>query len=182
MKNLFNSFIEFLRRSKKTVLLITIVAAATLILSAMISIWISKIDNYYFPSFGTIHTTGVKAFDGNITLKEEKQYIDWGTIYPGTSTNRSFSIQSKSNIDTTLKLETANWTFFDSDDNNVTEFVANNMTVTWDYNETIVHPNETIYVTLTLKAGSSPDFINNLIINEVQKFSFDIHIYASEGS
>jgi len=186
MKNLFNSFIEFLRHSKKTALLILIVAATTLILSTMISIWLSSFDNYLIPSLGTIHTTRVKAYGGNITLKDGNQSIDWGTIYPGTFTNRSFYVQSQSNIETTLNLTTGNWTFRDSEGGNVTESLASYiprplaMDLTWDYNGTPISPKEEIYVTLTLWASNDIRFINYLIDKKVEEFSLDIHIYAKE--
>jgi hypothetical protein len=184
MKNLFNSFIEFLRHSKKTVLLILIVAATTLIFSTMISIWLSSFDNYLIPSLGTIHTTGVNAYGGNITLKDGNQSIDWGTIYPGTFTNRSFYVQSQSNIETTLNLTAANWTFRDSEGNNVTGSLpmkpADAMNVTWNYTGALVSPGKKIYVTLTLWASNDIRFINYLIDKRVEEFSFDMHIYAKE--
>jgi len=187
MKNLFNSFIEFLRHSKKTVLLIIVVAATTLILSTTISIWLSRFDNYLIPSLGTIRTTGVETYGGNITLTaKEEQQIDWGTIYPGTSTNRSFYIKSRSSIETTLNYTTGNWTFLDSEGKNVTESLASYisrplaMDTTWDYNGTPISPKEEIYVTLTLRAFGDIRFINYLIDEEVEEFSFDIHIYAEE--
>ena len=45
MKNLFNSFIEFLRQSKKTVLLIIVVAAITVVLTTLILMLLNTIDN-----------------------------------------------------------------------------------------------------------------------------------------
>jgi hypothetical protein len=175
MKNLFNSLIEFLRHSKKTVLLILIVAATTLIFSTMISIWLSRFGNYLIPSLGTIHTTGVNA---------SIQFIDWGTIYPGTLTNHSFHVQSQSNIETTLNLTAANWTFRDSEGNNVTGSLpikpADAMNVTWNYTGALVSPGKKIYVTLTLWASNDIRFINYLIDKRVEEFSFDMHIYAKE--
>lgn len=175
MKNLFNSFIEFLRHSKKTVLLILIVAAITITFTTAISILLTRIDNLTFPSLGTIRTTGVNA---------SIQYIDWGTIYPGTLTNCSFYVQSQSNIETTLNLTAANWTFRDSEGNNVTRSLpikpADAMNVTWNYTGALVSPGKKIYVTLTLKASNDISFINYLIDERVEEFSFDIHIYAKE--
>jgi len=175
MKNPFNSFIEFLRHSKKTVLLILIVAAITITFTTTISMLLSRIDNYFFPSLGTIRTTGVNA---------SIQFIDWGTIYPGTLTNRSFYVQSRSNIETTLNLTVANWTFRDSEGNNVTGALpikpADAMNVTWNYTGALVSPGKKIYVTLTLWASNDARFINYLIDKRVEEFSFDIHIYAKE--
>lgn len=175
----------FLQRSKKTVLLIIVVAAITIILHTMISIFWRRIDNYLIPSLGTIRTTGVKAYGGNITLNENgEQQINWGTIYPGTLTNRSFNVQSESNIETTLIFKIENWTFLDSAHNDVTRSLptphTDYMNITCAQNETTIRPDEIVYTTLTLSITSSPDFINAIVTNDVQEFSFDTHIKAKE--
>ena len=113
-------------------------------------------------------------------MVEDKQFIDWGTIYPGYSINRSYNIQSKSNVEAMLIIETANWTFLDSSENNVTGSFSSNMALTCNRNGSSIRPDEKIPVTLSLSAESSPEFINAIIQNDVQKFSFDIIIYASE--
>ena len=180
MKYLFTSLIEFLRRSKKTALLILVVAAITIALSTTISMFLSRINHLRIPSLGTIHTFGVEAYGGNITLKDGIQYVDWGTIYPGTLTNRSLYLQSKSNVEAILMLETANWTYQDSDNHIITEPINSYMNLTWNYTETPISPGETIYVTLTLWASQDNSFINYLVTNNVKNFSFEIIIYASE--
>jgi hypothetical protein len=180
MKYLFTSLIEFLRRSKKTVLLILVVAAITIALSTTISMFLSRINHLRIPSLGTIHTFRVEAYGGNITLKDGIQYVDWGTVYPGTLINRSLYLQSKSNIEAIFILEAANWTCRDSNDNIVTDPINNYMNLTWDYTATQISPGEAIYVTLTLQASPDESFINYLITNNVTSFSFEIVIYASE--
>ncbi len=180
MKLSFDSFTKLLRPSKKTVLLILVVAAVTILLSAIISIWLSRVTNLKVPSIGTIRTFGVEAYGGDIKLKEGEQYIDWGTIYPGTLTNRSFYIRSKSSIEAILNLDTANWTFRDSDGKIVTGPNNNYMSLTWNYTDTPVDPGEVIMVALTLSASSSSSFIDYLMASDVRDFSFDIVIFASE--
>jgi len=180
VKRLFTTFIKFLDRSKKTIFLILIVAAMTITLTSAISIWLSRVNHLYIPSLGNIRTYGVEAYEGNIATIDGKQHIDWGTTYPGTLTNRSFYLRSKSNTETTLNLETANWTFQDSDGKNVTEPTNSYINLTWNYTNTPISPNEEIYVTLTLQASNSDSFINYLITNDVTEFSFDICIYASK--
>jgi len=181
MKHLFKSFIEFLRRSKKTLLLILAVAAITIVLTTTISMLLSGINHLHVPSFGTIHTLGVEAYGGDIKLKEDgTAYIDWGTIYPGTLKNCSLYIRSKSNIEAILKLETANWTFRDSGGKNVTSSTNSYMNLTWNYTGTLVSPGEEIYVTLTLRASPDMSFIEYILDKNVKEFSFDIYLYASE--
>jgi len=184
VKHLFTTFIKFLDRSKKTIFLILVVAAITLVLSATISIWLSRINHLYIASVGNIKTLGVEAYDGDIIGSGDERYIDWGTVYPGTLTNRSFYIWSKSNIKTTLNLDTStdalNWTFLDSAGKNVTGSDNDIPDLDWDYNDIPVSPNETIYVTLTLNVSDSVSFIEYLLANDVTGFSFDICIYASD--
>jgi len=181
VKRLFTTFIKFLDRSKKTIFLILVVAAMTITLTTAISIWLSRVNHLYIPSLGNIRTTGVNA---------SIQFIDWGPIYPGTLTNCSFYIQSESNVETILILETANFTLLDPDDNNVTDSLPSDidpsdaLNVTWSSTGTRIgppiSPGEEIYVTLTLQASNSDSFINYLITNDVTEFSFDISIYASK--
>ncbi|MCW3986015.1 MAG: hypothetical protein NWE91_06375 [Candidatus Bathyarchaeota archaeon] len=181
MKAKFDSLITFLRSSKKTILLIIVVALITIVLSTLLAIWLSKIYDLHVPSIGTIHTLGVKAYwDAN--LENETKQVYWGTIYPGSSNNVTLHLQSISNINATLHLSTANWTFQESDGKTVKGPTDTSpyMNLTWNYNETIIQQNETIQVTLTLSASSSPDFIHYLINNDVKNFSFDIIINTSK--
>jgi len=163
---------EFLEPSKKTVLLIVAVAAITVLVTSLTAIWLSKITNLQIPSLGTITTLGVEAYwDKNLTNKTEE--IKWGKIWPGSSQNVTIYIRSISNVETTLILNTTNW-----NPTNLTDY----MNLTWNYNETTIHPDEIIQVTLTLSASSSYSFIMYLITNDVKQFSFDIIIRTSEYS
>jgi hypothetical protein len=169
------------RPSKKTLLLILVVAAITLLFSTAISMWLSKFYNLHFSSLGTLRTIGVEIIDGDVEVDEQgNQYINWSTIYPGASENRSFYLRSKSNVKTKLIITDTNWTFNDSENKNVTDFNASYMNFTCDQNGTLISPNEEIYVTLTLKASIESSFIKDLIENRVEKFSFDIIIAAKE--
>jgi hypothetical protein len=173
--------IKFPRPTKKTLLLILVVAAITLLFSALISMWLSKFDNLHIPSVGTLRTIGVEAYGGNITIDEQgNQYINWSSIYTGAAENRSFYLRSKSNVKTILNLTTANWTFYDTENKIVIGFNASYLNLGWDYNNTLISYPEEIYVTLTLKVSVDSSFINALITNKVEKFSFDIIISAKE--
>lgn len=179
--DLLKSFVNFLHRSKKTLLLILIVAVTAITLSAAISIWLSRTYNIHVPSIANIKTIGVKAYwDAN--LENETKQIQWGTIYPGSSANVTLYIQSISNVKTILQNKTANWTFKDSN-NTIVSGPSNSTTymhLDWDYNNATVNPSETVQVTLTLFVDNSPSFIDFLINNNVDSFSFDIIITASE--
>ena len=172
MRNRFHSFIAFLHSSKKTILLIIIVAMASIAITTTISILLSKIANLNVPSLGTIKTIGVEAYwDPNCENKTET--IDWDTIWPGSSKNVTFYIKSVSNVETTLCLNATNWK-----PANISDY----MSLSWNYSGTTVHPGEIIQVTLALSASSSDSFVHYLITNDVKYFSFDIIIYTSESS
>ena len=184
MKDTFGSFVKFLRSSKRAILLITITAVITLIVSSLISIWLSRVTDWNFSTIGTIKTVGVEAYwDLDLKNKTEETF-DWGTIYMGTSTNITLYLRSISNIETTLNLTAMNWTFYNRDKIVVQPpaNISECMDLSWNYNETTVHPGEIIQVTLTLKAYSSNPFILYLITNDVEEFSVDISISTSEYS
>ena len=180
MKDTFNSLIEYLRSSKRTILLITITVAITLIISSMVSICLGKVTYLSVPSLGTIKTLGVEAY-WDSDLKNKTETIDWDTIWPGTYKNVTLYIRSLSNIETTLELRTANWTFLDSNNSIVAGSSDSSpyMNLTWNYNETTVRPSETVQVTLTLSVDYSSDFVEFLIAKDVKEFSLDIIISTS---
>jgi len=169
MRSRFRSFIAFLRSSKKTVLLILIVAIASIAITTTISILLSKIEKLHVPSLATIKTIGVEAYwDPNCENKTET--IDWGTIWPGLSKNVTFYVRSVSNFEATLNLNATNWNPV-----NISDY----MSLSWSYNETPLNPGEIVQVTLTLSASSSDAFTHFLIANDVKNFTFDIVIAAS---
>lgn len=171
MRNPFEFLKKFPCPSKKTLLFMMAVVAAALLLSALISIWLDEVYNLHVPSVGTIYTIGVEAYGGDLELDEHgNQLINWSRIYPGISTNRSFYLRSKGNVDARLHLNTTNWDPIE---------ISAYMNLTWDYNNTPISPGETIYVTLTLRTASDITFINYLITNNVEEFSFDITITAT---
>ena len=170
MKTQFCSSIAFLNRSKKTLLLIIIIAIASVAVSSLISILLSKIHNFDIPALGNIKTIGVEAYwDPNCENKTEA--LDWGTIWIGSSRNVTLYVRSISNYKVTLNLKATDW---------MPANISDYMTLSWDYNETTLNPGEIIPVTLTLSSSFSNSFIFYLIDNDVQSFSLDIHIVASE--
>lgn len=171
MKSVPNSTGKSFVRSKKTILLLIAIIAATVVLTTFISILLERISTIHVPSMGTIHTIGVEAFDGDIRLQNGSQYVDWGTIYPGTSTNRTFSLRSKSNVETILSLKTTNWSPI-----NMSVY----LTLSWNYSGAPMGPDEVTRVTLSLLSSDSQSFIDYLVTNDVEEFSFDIIISAEQ--
>lgn len=164
-----NSFVGFLRPSKRTILLVVTTAIITLVVSSIIFVWLDKVMQLHFPTWGTMKTLGVEAY-WNRNLENKTESINWGTMRPGSSQDVTLYIQSVSNIETTLHLSTANW--------NPT--ISQYMNLTWNYNGTAIRPGEIVEVTLTLVVSSSDEFVLYLVTNDIKQFSFDIIISTSE--
>ncbi|MEM3378384.1 MAG: hypothetical protein QW674_05505 [Candidatus Bathyarchaeia archaeon] len=172
--------IEFIRRSKKTILLIVIVSSLTLIINMFVSMWLSRYDTS-FPSFGIIRVIGVEAYGGDIRTSPDGQpYLDWGTLYPRTVANNSFYIKSQSNMPVRLDLSISNFVFKNSLGENVTVAppISEPLKITWNYNNTLVNPRGSVYVTLSLTVSSDIAFLTYVIDNNVKEFAFDINIKA----
>jgi len=122
---------------------------------------------------------GVKVFNGDLI---DGAQINWGTVYPGTLTNRSFYLQSESNTPITLSLKQLNFTLFNSRKENVTGHLPlspiDALNLTWNCSSVILHPKQAISVTLTLNVSNEPKFIKFLLNYEVVEFNFDICIEA----
>ena len=180
-------FTELVKRHKKTLLMIVITVLITIIIQTILSVWLSNNSEVYLPSIGTIYTFNVEVYGGDLKeLSNGQKFLDWGTIYPGMVVNRSFNVKSKSNVDAILIIKPANWTFKDSTNRTINfsetdyETLVSGFIFTSNSNGTLIRPNETLEVTLTLKVEASSDFIDALIRNNVKNFSFDIYIDLSK--
>jgi hypothetical protein len=168
--NFLSSLFALLSRNKKTLLLIFVVSTITLLISSVISIWLSNFHNLTVPTIGTIKTVGVEAYwDPNRENKTET--IDWGTLWPGLTRNVTLYIRSVSNVKTTLNLNTSDIVPAD-----ISEFLD----LSWDYSGTVINPDGIIQVTLFLSTTRDESLIYYLITNDVTNFSLDIHIVAHE--
>lgn len=169
MRDRFRSFIAFLNSSKKTLLLIVIVAIASVAITSAVSILLSKTSNLTVPSLGNIKTIGVEVYwDQNGENKTET--INWDEIWLGTSKNVTVYVRSTSNYKITINLNATDW---------VPDNLSDYMNLSWDYNGTLLSPGEVIPVTITLSVSYSQSFVSYLIAEDVQNFNFDIHIVAS---
>ena len=180
---MWGSLANFFKNKKEIILLIVIVSAATLAVSTMMSMWLSRYHNLRFPSRGTIKVIGMEVYGGDINITQEGiPFIDWGMVYPGMVTNRSFYINNTGNTPVTLSLKISNLTFQDTERQNVTENLPleNPLNLTWNYNNTVLERKEEIYVTLTLTAFSNSEFLEYLVAYDVTKFSFDVVITPLE--
>jgi hypothetical protein len=184
LKNRLERYARYLYRSRKTILLIIVVASITIVVNALVAFMLSKpagwpivwvnqsslnvTSNTSVQNVGGIYVTGVEAYGGDITYRNGIATLDWGTFYLGNSKNASFYLRSISTSQIRLALNVTNWN---------PEGLKHYMTLTWDYTGTQIDPNEEIPVRLTLSLSSSTDLINYLITNKVTTFSFNINVY-----
>lgn len=165
------SFFAYLKRSYKTIILIVIVAVVSVASTTLISMLLSSSDyDVYVPGLGTIKTIEVEIYwDPNGETKRET--ISWGELEPGASLDTLVYVKSVSNFVVTLNLNLTDWN---------PEEISDYLTISWDYDGTLISPNEIIPVTMTLSASSSDAFIDYLIDNEIKNFEVAIHFIASD--
>jgi hypothetical protein len=175
-----NSFYRRLKSSYKTLVLVAIVAVVSVASTSLVAIMLSHSeDEIYLPSLATIKTIEVETYwdpNGenrreNLTWNEiQIQKLD-GDEVKMNQVNTTVYVKSVSNFRVTLNMSLTDW--------NPVE-ISDYLTISWDYNETILNPGEIIPVTMTLSASSSDAFINYLVENEITRFDVVIHIVASD--
>ena len=182
-KKLLDSIVSFLLQKRKTVLLVAAVIAATLLVSSLVSLLLSNIGHLYFPTVGTIRTSGLEAY-WDTALTNETQEIPWGVLYPGSEPKATVYLRSIGNTPITLEMTTANWTFHNSFNEdvygpaNTTEYLS----LSWNYNGSTVIPDQVIPIVFTLRVDNNLGFLEYVIEYDVQRFSFDINVQAIEQS
>ena len=165
-----DSFINFLRSSKKTMLLIAAVSLISILSTSGIAVYLSTYHNYTIPSFGTIKTIGVEAY-WDQELENETTTINWGVIWLGASTNATLYIRSVSSTEIILQLYPSNIT-----PHGISEYID----LSWNYNGTSLSPNDVIEVTLVLSTSGDYSFVDYLVTNKVKGFNMEIHIVPVE--
>jgi len=175
-----HSFFGFLKSSYKTVILIAIVAIISVVSTTLVSVLLSESESeVYLPSLATIKTIDVEIYwDPNGENKRETlswdeikiEKLEWDEIKTGP-VNTTVYVKSVSNFRVTLNMFLTDW--------NPVE-ISDYITISWDYNGTLIKPGEIIPVTMTLSASSSDAFINYLVENEIKRFDVVIHIVASD--
>ncbi|MCW4034989.1 MAG: hypothetical protein NWF03_06455 [Candidatus Bathyarchaeota archaeon] len=164
------SFFDTLKKSKKIILLMVIVAVVSIGGTSLISIMLSRTQNIYVPSLGFIKTIEVEAYsDANCNNLMEQ--IEWDQITPGESTVNTLYIKSVSNFEIVLTIDIREWSPAE---------MADYITITTDYDGQRLSPGEIIQIQMSLSTVDSKEFKEYLVENEVQQFSVDIHFIGVE--
>jgi hypothetical protein len=112
-------------------------------------------------STGRVRVLGVGVF-WDVNCHNPVYSLDWGIVEPGSLKNITIYIRNEGNEPATLFLNTTNWNPSNASDS---------ITLTWDYNEYIISPDQTTKVTLMLSIAPTTEGIKN--------FYFDIIIGVS---
>jgi len=124
---------------------------------------ISEMQAYSQPvsNTGAVKAIGVGVY-WNSNGTNEVTSINWGTLEPGSSTNRTCYIQNEGNSALILSMNATNW-----NPSNASDYISLN----WDYGGQLVNPSELIPVIFTLSISDS--------VEGITSFSFDITIVGS---
>lgn len=171
LRRLFNKIPSFLYKSRRTQLLIVVASVITFISYVLISIWLSKSYTPTILSNGTMYVIGLEAYGGDIRLANGLHSIDWGAFQVGESKNVSMYLRNPNNVPTKLAFNTTNWN---------PESMAKYVTLLWNYDGTQLTPGEEIPLQFTLTTNGTEDFVNYLVLNNVNSYNFTICIYARE--
>jgi len=112
------------------------------------------------PSRGSVKSTTVGIY-WDQALTNPVSSVDWGTLDPGSSVNRTMLIQNEGNTDAALSIGTSNWNPSDA---------SSYITLSWDYGGQTLNANQVVQMKLTLFVSVSTTGITD--------FSFDITIAA----
>lgn len=115
---------------------------------------------------GRIEVEGVGVYS-DLNCNTPIDHIDWGSLEPASTKNQTIFVRNEGNSPTSFFLATTDW-----NPANLSQY----MHLTWNYEFQTVYPYETIQVTLTLTASSSPEFHNYVISNSISHFDFSIII------
>jgi hypothetical protein len=113
-------------------------------------------------SDGTVTTVNVGVYSDS-ECTQNCTSISWGTIYPSNSTSRTIYVKNTGVVPVTLTMTTGNW---------MPTTASEEITLTWDQQNTVLNPEQSISANLTLSVDSDPGDLTN--------FSFDIVITGAE--
>lgn len=114
------------------------------------------------PSVAQVKTVGLDVFeDANLTIPLLS--IDWGMVGPGQNVTVPIYVQSTSTMPVSLSLSEENWVPL-----NATIWIG----LSWDYNGSLLQPNDSVPLVLTLTVSEN--------VTSITSFSFDIVIIGEE--
>ena len=169
LEKIFERPRRFLLRSKKTILLIFLVAFIIISLRVLFAVRISSSHGFTVRTAGTIFVTGVGAYGGDLKSSNGIVFINLGAFELGDSKNVSFYLRNTSDVPITLAFDVTDWN---------PEGMRTYVNLSWNYTGAQLAPGEETPVEFSLTTSYNIDFANYLIKNNLTSFNFEIHIYA----
>lgn len=163
------SFLRYLKCSYKTLILIAVIAAISVLCTVIVIMLISPpAADYYVSSHGTVKTLTVEAY-WDAACQNEVETISWDVLEPGETVNITLYLKNASNVPINLGINLTDW--------KPVEF-SDYMTFFYEYDGGTLIPSEVIQVTLMLSASSSDDFVYFLVENKIQDFDVNLHFFG----
>jgi hypothetical protein len=119
-----------------------------------------------------LSVTGVEAVGKDVTISGNLISINWGNFSLGDSKEISLNLTSISNSSILLEFNVGDWS---------PEQIQRYIDVTWSYNGTIIEPNQTISVRISLSTQLNDEFLKYIIDNNMQSFAFKIFLTATSS-
>jgi hypothetical protein len=133
----------------------------------MIAVLLERSGSIRIPSIGNIHTFGVEAYGGDLRSEDHTQYVNWGTVFPGMSANRSFYLRNIGNTEGILHLNSQDWNPVD---------ISQYLNLSWNREGISIQSQGETLVTLTLTVASSREFMEYVLDSNVTQFALGIRI------
>ena len=146
-----------MRRSIIMMLMLTILLFSVTVLAVLYS-------SRYIVNKGNIKTIGINVYwDAECTNKMTE--INWGILDPGWIGNVTGYLKNEGNYPVVLSVHTENWNPVGA---------SSYISISWDYNNQTIEPNQIVPVVFTLSVSET--------IQGIESFSFDIVIIATSVS
>jgi len=146
-----------MRRSIIMMLMLTILLFSVTVLAVLYS-------SRYIVNKGNIKTIGINVYwDAECTNKMTE--INWGILDPGWIGNVTGYLKNEGNYPVVLSVHTENWNPVGA---------SSYISISWDYNNQTIEPNQIVPVVFTLSVSET--------IQGIESFSFDIVITATSVS
>ncbi len=146
---------------KRTELIVASAVIALVLYTLALSVLASVQTSSTVSNVGTVRSIGVGVYWDN-ECTDTVSSIDWGTLEPGQTVNKTVYIKNTSNVPVTLSMIKQNWNPSNA---------SNYITCTWDSEGKSLNVNQVTPAVLTLSIRNN--------ITGITDFSFDIVIVGS---
>jgi hypothetical protein len=138
---------------------IAVAVAGIMMLTSVLALLQS---NRSFSNTGTITTVNVGAYQ-DVGCTQVLSTIDWGSVVPGSSSNRTIYVKNTGNAPISLNMTVNTWS---------PASAANYMGLTWNHESTVLNVGNSVATLLVLSVSAS--------ITGITSFSFNATITGTQ--